>query len=889
MPPTPSIPPPGTGIRRPLLVLLVSLVVVVGALFHKSFLPDHVLFNNDTPLGAFVGMADDAVGNIREAWLGLNWLGFAQPGGGVRLGHLLFTALGPFFFLKIVAPLSLILLGLSAGYFFRQLKLAPLACVLGGLAAALHSDFLGNACWGQISRPLSLAASFLALGLTENAGGWRGWARIMLAGMVVGWGVMEGFDVGAIFSIFVAIYLVFRSLAGGPGAPVRKLADGVIRVAVVAGFAGFIAVQTIHGLVGTQIINVKGMGQDQKTKTERWDEATMWSLPKKETLALVVPGLFGYRMQGIGPDPGDGSYYWGAIGQTPGWETHHQGNPRFGGGGPYSGVLVVVLALWALCNSFSKSQCAFTATQRRLIWFWAGMALICLLFAYGRHAPFYQFFYALPYASTIRNPVKFIHIFDWCLVVLCAFGAHGLARGYLEKTHATTTNRPGAKGVTPGTAGFDRKWIAGSILLFVLSVVGLLLYAATQSGLQRYLQSVAFDADTTAKIAKFSLRSGAGFVVLLAVALGLVALVMRGRFAGGAARWGAALLGLTLVVDLGRADLPWVLYVNAPVKYATNPVLDRLRDKPEHQRVTIFPLERFVKFDQLPRDLVPLAESYLQLNQLYRIEWTQHHFQYYKIQALDVIQLPRTPEDYAAYETALVRAPLRRWELTNTRFLLAPTALLELFNQQLDPVQKRFRVVLPFDLAAKPGLLDERNLTPLERVTAVANTNGQYALFEFTGALPRAKLYAQWQVITNDQETLSQLAGSAFNPQQTMLVSSPLPGPVATTNPVAASAEIVHYASKSIQLRAKSDIPSVLLLNDHFDPGWQVTVDGKPAELLRCNYIMRGVHLPPGDHPVEFSFAPPTWPFRVSLAATAVGLMLLGVILFCRERHPDRT
>jgi len=39
---------------------------------------------------------------------------------------------------------------------------------------------------------------------------------------------------------------------------------------------------------------------------------------------------------------------------------------------------------------------------------------------------------------------------------------------------------------------------------------------------------------------------------------------------------------------------------------------------------------------------------------------------------------------------------------------------------------------------------------------------------------------------------------------------------------------------------------------------WQVFVNGKPAELLRCNFIMRGVYLTPGAHTVEFKFTLPT-------------------------------
>jgi uncharacterized membrane protein YfhO len=73
---------------------------------------------------------------------------------------------------------------------------------------------------------------------------------------------------------------------------------------------------------------------------------------------------------------------------------------------------------------------------------------------------------------------------------------------------------------------------------------------------------------------------------------------------------------------------------------------------------------------------------------------------------------------------------------------------------------------------------------------------------------------------------------------------------------------------------------SVLLLNDKYDPGWQVWVDGKPAELLRCNFLMRGVQLPAGAHTVEFLFKPDVRTLYVSLAAIALGVLLMGVVAF---------
>ena len=49
-------------------------------------------------------------------------------------------------------------------------------------------------------------------------------------------------------------------------------------------------------LVGTNITGVAGTAQDAETKAAHWDWATQWSLPKVETFGLLVPGLFGYKM-----------------------------------------------------------------------------------------------------------------------------------------------------------------------------------------------------------------------------------------------------------------------------------------------------------------------------------------------------------------------------------------------------------------------------------------------------------------------------------------------------------------------------------------------------------------------------------------------------------------
>ncbi len=202
-----------------------------------------------------------------------------------------------------------------------------------------------------------------------------------------------------------------------------------------------------------------------------------------------------------------------------------------------------------------------------------------------------------------------------------------------------------------------------------------------------------------------------------------------------------------------------------------------------------------------------------------------------------------------------------------------------MLNRQFDPTQQRFRIAERFNITPKPGITHP---TKLEELTAVLETNGPFALFEFTGALPRAALYPARQVITNDQATLDMLASPSFDPAKKVLVANEIPGaPTATGgNESPGEVKFTSYAPKDIVLSANATTGSVLLLNDRFDPNWKVFVDGRPETLLRCNYIMRGVYLSAGMHKVEFQFMQPMRSFYVSLSAVILWVLLaLGLPL----------
>jgi hypothetical protein len=865
-----------------LLFGLAILAVLLCVFFWKSAIPELIVFSNDGPVGTLVQDSRRMPELYTGEWSDLNSLGLRGGGATPSFSFLIFLLCGPIGFAKFDVPIAILILGFSAWTCFRCYKMTPAACLIGAAAAMLNSTFFSAACWGVAAQTIAAGMVFLAIGALADTTSPRRWLRVVMAGLAVGMAVMEGSDIGAIFSMYVALFAMYQAWSA-EGPRIRNLATGAVRVGLVAVFAALLAAQTIDVLVTTQIQGVSGAGQDTRSKEQRWDWATQWSFPKKETLGIVVPGLFGYRM-----DTPEGGNYWGGVGRDPSWDryfasgargTPPEGFMRFSGGGPYAGVAVVVIGLWAIVQSFRKKDSVFPLAERKYVWFWAITAFVALLLAFGRFAPFYQFLYALPYFSTIRNPAKFLHIFNFALVMAFAYGTNRLWRSYIENPSLATNGLQNPVRSWYSRAGtFDRRWMTGLLVCLGVSLVGWLIYATSQDSMVKYLQVVGFDDVMGKSIAAFSARQVGWFILFLGLGTWWFALVQSGRFSGAKATTAMILLLLVVAVDLGRANLPWIKYWDYKEKYATNPVIEELRKSPFEQRVAILPFR-------------PPPQLGL-LNQMYQIEWAQHHFQYYNIHSLDVVQMPRMPEDLASFQMALqpdgspatIHRLARRWELTSTRYILAAADYMEPLNRELDAGKGRFAPRMLFDIVQRPGVISPSRF---EDFTAVPSTNGPYAIIEFSGALPRASLFTGWQVATNDQKALETLASKEFNPWKTVLVSSPISGGTEGTN--VGSVVYKDYAPKHIQLAAKAPQPSILLLNDRFDPNWNVSVDGKPAELLRCNYLMRGVQVPQGEHLVEFKFQPPIKGLYVSLATWAVGLLVGGYLLVTSRRKKEVT
>lgn len=145
---------------------------------------------------------------------------------------------------------------------------------------------------------------------------------------------------------------------------------------------------------------------------------------------------------------------------------------------------------------------------------------------------------------------------------------------------------------------------------------------------------------------------------------------------------------------------------------------------------------------------------------------------------------------------------------------------------------------------------------------------GGAIVYRRPSALPRAWIATQIEVL-DESAILNRIHALDFDPAQTALVEAPLACP-STAEPEVA---ITHYGNNRIE--AETEGAGLLIFSEIDYPGWQATVDGQPASLIRADYLLRAVCVPPGSHRVTLTYEPLS--LKIGLAVTGATLVLIGV------------
>jgi hypothetical protein len=91
-------------------------------------------------------------------------------------------------------------------------------------------------------------------------------------------------------------------------------------------------------------------------------------------------------------------------------------------------------------------------------------------------------------------------------------------------------------------------------------------------------------------------------------------------------------------------------------------------------------------------------------------------------------------------------------------------------------------------------------------------------------------------------------------------------------------ATLLTYEPERIAVRTSTETEQLLVVSDIVYPGWEVTIDGKPAEMQTAYGAFRSVQVPAGDHDVEFTFVSRSLQIGtiVSIAAYTIFVIFIG-------------
>ena len=92
---------------------------------------------------------------------------------------------------------------------------------------------------------------------------------------------------------------------------------------------------------------------------------------------------------------------------------------------------------------------------------------------------------------------------------------------------------------------------------------------------------------------------------------------------------------------------------------------------------------------------------------------------------------------------------------------------------------------------------------------------------------------------------------------------------------------LTHYDTNLLRYVAESPKGGVVVFSEVYYPDWTVTIDGKPAELGRVNYLLRALRVPAGRHEIGMEFRPASVATtdRLGYVAIALTLLLFGAAL----------
>ncbi len=148
-------------------------------------------------------------------------------------------------------------------------------------------------------------------------------------------------------------------------------------------------------------------------------------------------------------------------------------------------------------------------------------------------------------------------------------------------------------------------------------------------------------------------------------------------------------------------------------------------------------------------------------------------------------------------------------------------------------------------------------------------------------AFGNAWLVNNIQVVNSNDAEFAAL-GSVPDLKGTAIVHESFADEIAGLQPTGqGSVQLTEYSLNDLSYSFNSPSEQLVVFSEMWygpDLGWQATIDGQPAPLIRANYLLRGLRVPAGQHTIEMHFRPSSYFVGKTISLVCSILIILGLI-----------
>ena len=148
------------------------------------------------------------------------------------------------------------------------------------------------------------------------------------------------------------------------------------------------------------------------------------------------------------------------------------------------------------------------------------------------------------------------------------------------------------------------------------------------------------------------------------------------------------------------------------------------------------------------------------------------------------------------------------------------------------------------------------------------------------GASGNAWFVDSYKLVANSDSEMAALDN--FNPKQVCFIDKKFADQLygLTVTPDSASTiKLSSYAPNDLIYHSSDKNEGVAVFSEIYYPeGWNAYLDGKQTPYFRCNYLLRGMVVPAGEHKIEFKFEPADYYTGETVARySSLLLIILGL------------